>query len=117
VRVAIVGSREYPDPQEVRAYVADLPPETIVVSGGARGVDTTAAFAAVRRGLTCEVIRADWRRHGKRAGFLRNREVVARADRVVAFWDGESRGTKHAIDLARAAGKSVEVILRARSET
>lgn len=54
---------------------------------------------------------ADWNKHGKRAGFIRNAEMVAsldpETDLVLVFWDGESRGTLHAARLARKAGLTV----------
>ena len=109
-KVAIVGSRDYPRLDRVREYVTGLPAETVVVSGGARGVDRTAQRAAEERGLSIQVWPALWDAHGKRAGYLRNRLIVETADRIVAFWDGQSKGTKHTIDLAIAAGKPVEVL-------
>jgi hypothetical protein len=55
------------------------------------------------------VFHADWDGLGKRAGFIRNEEVVSYCDVLVAFWDGVSRGTAHAIARARYAGKRVIV--------
>ena len=51
MNVAIVGSRDYPHPEHIWSYVATLPADTVVVSGGARGVDSWAAAAATRHGL------------------------------------------------------------------
>jgi len=42
MKVAIVGTRTYPDLEQVRKYVRDLSPDDIIVSGGAKGVDETA---------------------------------------------------------------------------
>lgn len=110
MKIAIVGSREYASPHEVTNFVASLPDDAVVVSGGARGVDTWAEQAARMRGLAVEVHRANWKDYGKRAGFVRNYTIVKSADRVVAFWDGESRGTAHSIRIAREMGKDVLVI-------
>lgn len=110
MKVAIVGSRDYPNMRAVREYVASLPRDTVIVSGGARGVDSVAVEEAKRLGMPTEVHPADWNTHGKAAGFIRNADIVAAADEVVAFWDGESRGTKHTIDLAKKAGKSVGIV-------
>lgn len=109
MRVAIVGSRDYPDENAVREYVRSLPSDTIVVSGGARGVDSWAADEAWKQKLAIRIYRAKWEKHGRRAGFLRNLEIVANADRIVAFWDGMSNGTRHTIDLARRSTKPVEI--------
>ena len=109
-RLAIVGSRDYPDEEAVIALVNKLKPTTIVVSGGARGVDSVAVLAAMARGLETEVFNADWNKHGKKAGYLRNVELVNSVDGLFAFWDGKSRGTKHAIELARKRGIWLKVV-------
>jgi predicted Rossmann fold nucleotide-binding protein DprA/Smf involved in DNA uptake len=109
MRVAIVGSREYSNLNRVREFVKALPPGTVVISGGARGVDHTAATAARIRGLEVVEYLAEWEHYGQRAGFMRNADIVAAADRVVAFWDGQSRGTQHTIQLATNAGKDVTI--------
>ena len=111
MKVAIVGSRSGVDTVPVWEYVMALPAGTTVVSGGAYGVDVVAERAAKHRGLPTIIFKPDWQAHGKRAGFLRNEQIVAAADRVVAFWNGSSRGTMLTVDIARAAGKSVEIIL------
>ena len=109
MKIAIVGSRDYPRLNAVAAFVAVLPEDTEIVSGGARGVDQAAADAARRSKKLLYVFEADWKAHGKRAGFLRNQEIVDYSDKVVAFWDGKSRGTLDTITKARAAGKPVTV--------
>lgn len=108
-RVAIVGSRDYPDPDQVRAYVEQLPEGTVVVTGGARGVDKVAEEAARARGLPVEVLPADWERYGRSAGMRRNYEVLQRADEVAAFWNGESPGTQHMIELAQSSGRPLQI--------
>lgn len=109
-RIAVVGSRDFRSLELVNKYIAELPPGTTVVSGAARGVDSTAAAAARARGLEVVEFPAQWRLYGKRAGFKRNALIVEQADRVVAFWNGASRGTAHTIELARRAGKPVEIV-------
>jgi hypothetical protein len=103
-RLAIVGSRDFTNLELVKSFVARLKPTTVVVSGGARGVDTVAELAAEQAGLARDTIPADWDLHGKSAGFKRNVQLVNSVDGLVAFWDGHSRGTKHAISLAYQRG-------------
>lgn len=110
-RVAIIGSRKYPQWEAVRAYVSGLSPDTVVISGGARGVDTFAMNAARRYGLAVEIYEPDYRTHGKAAPHIRNRQIVECADTVVAFWDGISPGTARMIGMARKAGKLGQVFL------
>lgn len=112
--MAIVGSRDFGSPDLVRRFVAGLPPGTVVVSGGARGVDTWAEDAAKANGLETKVFKADWDTLGKRAGYVRNLEIVAYCDKVVAFWDGLSRGTKHTMDAAERAGKPLETVFHVK---
>jgi len=103
-RVAIVGSRDYPQPGAVRGFVRSLAAEhqdLVIVSGGARGVDLIAEGEARKLGVPVKVWPADWERHGRRAGYLRNVKIVADSNRVVAFWDGTSRGTAHTVGIAR----------------
>ncbi len=104
-RVAIVGSRAWEDHVMVRDYVYSLDDDDTVVSGGAKGVDEWAQIYAEERGLKTLIFPADWRTHGKRAGILRNNDIVENCDRLVAFWDGISTGTQHSTGLARKSGK------------
>jgi hypothetical protein len=55
------------------------------------------------------VYQANWDRLGRKAGPLRNAHIVANADRVVAFWDGKSRGTLNTVVQADRAGLPIEV--------
>jgi len=109
-RVAIVGSREGFEPGRAAEYVTHLPKSTVIVSGGARGIDREAETAARVRGMQVDIYPADWERYGKSAGFIRNQAIVENCDRVVAFWNGESKGTHHTIDLACERGKPVLII-------
>lgn len=105
MKIAIVGSRDFDRLDLVVDYIKALPVDTIVVSGGARGVDRMAAVAAHNAGLVVIEYRPDWEHDGPGAGFRRNSLIVEQADRVVAFWDGKSKGTLDTIGKAQAAGK------------
>lgn len=115
VRVLVTGSREWSDPNAARKMIADrlfdLPVDSVVVHGAARGADRFAHQEAQKLGLLVEPHPADWERYGKSAGFRRNAEMVSLgADICLAFWNGKSNGTKHTIELAEKAGIPVEVI-------
>lgn len=77
--------------------------------GGARGVDQIVAHALLIRGVPVAADRADWTAHGRRAGIIRNERMVGAADALVAVWDGQSTGTRHAIVVARQRGIPVAV--------
>jgi len=108
VRLAVVGSRTFNDYALMRDVLGQFQ-ITEIVSGGARGADALAERYANERGLPIKVFPAEWHRHGRSAGMIRNRTIVATADEVAAFWDGCSEGTRHAIGLARTGGKVVYI--------
>lgn len=66
---------------------------------------------AEMRGIPVKRFDADWDKHGKAAGPIRNREMINEADELISFWDGESRGTKGTIDMANEKGIQVTIIM------
>ena len=82
----------------------------IIVSGHARGADTLGEKYAADENLDLEIYPADWKKFGKSAGFRRNEQMAEVADAVIAFWNGESHGTKHMIDIAEEKGLKTKVI-------
>jgi hypothetical protein len=113
MRIAIVGSRDYPRPELVARYVRGLPGGTVVVTGDCpEGPDRTAAEAAQACELELVVHVARWETYGDAAGPIRNGHVVGDCDRLVAFVDplsrGGSKGTFGTIKLARRRGVPVE---------
>lgn len=109
MKIAVVGSRDFGRLDAVRQFVWEQERTTVIVSGGASGVDETAIEEARRLGMPYEVHLPDWQRFGRRAGAIRNQHIVDAAHEVVAFWDGKSRGTKITMDMARNAGKPLRV--------
>lgn len=83
--------------------------DIMVVSGCALGVDTYGIRWAEERGLPVMRYPADWDRHGKSAGILRNIQMAAVADALVALWDGESPGTRHMVQEADKRGLRVYI--------
>jgi hypothetical protein len=126
MKIAIVGSRDYKNLQKVIDLVNQLPNDSIVVSGGARGVDRTAELAAKKRGLTVDSKPAKWNdishpdslirldrfggKYDARAGLRRNKDIMGEADEVYAFWDGLSPGTKDSINYAKKLNKKITII-------
>lgn len=82
---------------------------TEVVSGGARGADALGERWAAIHDIPVKVFEAAWDTYGKSAGARRNVEMADYADALIAFWDGQSKGTKHMIDTALAKGLDVHV--------
>lgn len=106
--LAIIGSRT-----AVNIDIgAHIPPDTsLIISGGARGADTCAANYARAHGIELLEIRPDYAHHpGRIAPLLRNRQIVDAADMVLAFWDGQSHGTKYTINYAQSKGVPVVIV-------
>jgi hypothetical protein len=113
--VAIVGSRNFPHKHWVDAFVDRLQPDTVVISGGAKGVDTWAEKAARKRGLNVKIFPVEaweWDIIGKRAGMIRNNTLLEYVQQlkgsVVAFaaMDPQgniSKGTNQIIYAAESA--------------
>lgn len=112
-RVIIAGGRNFNDYQLLSTtmdyLLCNVTEEITVVCGKARGADTLGEQYAMERGYRVDYYPADWKRFGKRAGYLRNEQMAQNADALVAFWDGESRGTKLMIDLAKQYGLKVRI--------
>lgn len=114
MKLAIVGSRKFEDYDLLLKYLKDTSGITAVVSGGARGADTLAERYADEHGLEkiiFPITSEDWKKHGYAAGPIRNKQIVEACDAMIAFWDGESTGTKDSIKQCQKAGKPVKVIL------
>lgn len=116
-KVIVAGSRGFDDAfqleTELNNYVEKLGDQYAVsiVSGMAKGADRLAYQFAKENHVVCHEFPADWDQYGKVAGYRRNAEMARFADALIAFWDGESRGTKNMIDTMRNLNKPVEIIL------
>ena len=105
-RVIIAGSRNFSDYSLLHQTMDNLlrnvaDQHIVIISGTARGADRLGELYAKNRGYELKKFPADWKQYGRAAGYLRNEQMAQNADALVAFWDGESRGTKNMIDLAR----------------
>lgn len=87
-----------------------------IVSGRARGADRLGEQYADSLNLRVACFEANWKKYGKLAGPMRNAEMADYASEdgyygvLIAFWDGESRGTEHMIKVAERKGLEVKVV-------
>ena len=110
MRIAIVGSRRFSEPERVSEYVNSLPPRASIITGSASGVDAAATKAARARGIAIQVMPAAFDELvDSRKSDARNQRLVDACDVLVAFWDGTSKGTRNTVERALDAGKEVHV--------
>ena len=88
-----------------------IPTPTTIVSGGAIGIDACGERYAKLNGIEVVTFTPDWNLHGKAAGPIRNRKMAEFADRLIAYWDGRSPGTRNMIETMNALGKPVDVFV------
>lgn len=110
MKTIIAGGRTFAD-YELLCAVMDQrgEPVTEVVSGAATGADALGERWAKERGIPVKRFPANWEAQGRAAGPLRNGRMAAYGEALVAFWDGQSRGTKNMIEQAKRAGLRVTV--------
>ena len=113
MKLAVVGSRGFNN-YDLLKHKLDVINEkrgiTLIVSGGARGADSFAEQWAKENNVPTKIFYPEWDKHGKKAGYIRNVEIVQNSDALIAFWDGVSKGTEHSINLARAQAIPVSII-------
>lgn len=113
-RVIIAGGRDFNDyellSKTMKDYLASIEDDICVVCGQARGADTLGERYAKEHNHSIQYYPANWKRYGKAAGYIRNTEMANNADALVAFWDGQSLGTKHMIATAIQLGLSIHVV-------
>jgi predicted Rossmann fold nucleotide-binding protein DprA/Smf involved in DNA uptake len=107
MKLAIVGSRDITD-FDLSPYVDDS--VLCIVSGGAKGIDTIAAEFAESKGLELIEYLPDYKSFGRSAPIIRNKLIIENADKVLAIWDGKSKGTKNSIDTAKKLNKPLQIV-------
>lgn len=115
-RILVTGSRKFSKTSEMLkifksiAYAAANMDVTLI-HGNASGADRIAGKLAQDLGWKVEVYPADWEKYGRKAGPIRNQEMVnSGANICLAFPVGESKGTRHCISAAQKAGINTIVI-------
>ena len=108
MKVAVIGSRNI-EPENLGDY---LPKEVSeIVSGGAKGVDSKARDYAVEHNIKLTEFLPEYNKYKRGAPLKRNIQICEYADRVLAFWDGKSRGTKFVIDYCKNNNIPIEIIV------
>lgn len=116
MKLIVAGGRDFTDTNRMIAELQKLvesgeitdSPE--LVCGMARGADMLAYSLWANNRMPIHNFPANWNKHGKSAGYKRNQEMGEFADAAVCFWDGNSKGTKHMIDIMNKLNKPVYVV-------
>jgi hypothetical protein len=129
-RIIVTGSRDWTDGAAVERALLEAvlvaqatgnggTVPTVIVQGGAAGADALAVAWAkdyAGRDVTVETFAADWDKHGKAAGPIRNTQMAAAgAGMVLAFPIGDrhhSPGTWHCIEACASRGIPVRIFGR-----
>ena len=113
--VLIAGSRDFEDYRTAKKYIdfclnnIRKQYKIIIISGGAKGADKLGERYAHENRMKCIYYYPDWERYGKSAGPRRNSEMVKKADYVICFWDGKSKGTFSMIQEAKKLNKPLRI--------
>lgn len=114
MRLSIVGGRNFNDYALLASTIFNnlcpLDFITEIISGGAKGADTLGADFAENNDIPLKIFPAEWDKYGKSAGFIRNQTIIDNCDVVLAFWNGESKGTADTIEKAKRAKKPTFII-------
>lgn len=108
MKVAIIGSRSLSVTNLEKYLPQDIDE---IVSGGARGVDTSAKKYALSHGLKLTEFLPDYHKFGHSAPLKRNITIIEYTDLVLAFWDGKSHGTRFVIENCKRRGVPVKVFV------
>ena len=102
LKIAIIGSRSFNDYELVKSTLDPVKDRIeFIVSGGARGADKLGEVYAEENNIKTKIYLPNWDEHGKAAGFIRNKQIVENADIIIIYWDGESKGSKSSINIAK----------------
>ena len=111
--VLICGDRNWTNRQAIARELSRFDPGgDVVMHGAARGADQLAGETARLMGFPVKSYPADWDKHGKAAGMIRNKLMLSqKPDIVLAFHSNleESKGTKHMVQIAKAEGITTEI--------
>lgn len=103
MKLIVAGSRSFSDylllKEKLNYFLKNVQTPVEIVSGMAKGADKLGEQYAKEMGYAIKQFPADWDRYGKKAGYVRNRQMAEYGTHCVCFWDGKSHGTKIMIDL------------------
>ena len=116
LKLIVAGGRDFHNYQLLTKVIMDLAlveyadRAISIVSGMAKGADSLGYMFAVENSVRKYSFPADWNKYGRSAGMLRNKEMGVFSDALLAFWDGQSKGTQQMIQYMGTLDKPVHVV-------
>jgi len=116
MRIIIAGSRTFNDYDLLKTKIDKFTRKlktVVVLSGEANGADRLGEKWAKERGWQIERFPAEWEKHGRKAGIVRNLEMlesIGKKGCLIVFWDGVSRGTAHIVEAAKTKGIKTKIV-------
>ena len=117
IQLAIVGSRDMTSYKDMETHIdlalkewsSEVKDITLIVSGGCKGADQLGEQFAKKHKIKTMILKPDWKTYGKRAGILRNHDIIGNATHVIAFPSKKGSGTQHSIEIAKKQNKPTYV--------
>lgn len=115
MKILVAGSRTCNKPEVLEKAIKDSGfTIDLIIHGGAAGADTLAEHYANKHGIKQMMFKADWNKHGKAAGPIRNTEMIdfisaSGPAGLILLWDGNSRGSWDVLKKAYTAGLRIWV--------
>ena len=113
-KVIIAGGRDFQDynllKEKCDSILSSVKDDIMIVSGCATGADSLGEKYAAENDYIIAYFQANWNLYGRGAGMVRNREMAEYGDALIAFHDGQSKGTANMIKIAKEKGLKVRVI-------
>ena len=107
MKLLIVGSRSIKE-YDLEKHIPDG--TTMIITGGADGIDSLAEKYADKKRLSKLILRPQYDLYGRAAPLKRNEKMVELCDMALIVWDGCSSGTKYTINYADKKGKKIILI-------
>lgn len=111
-KLGVIGSRNITNKSLIYNFLDNYYELTAeYISGGAKGVDSIVEQWCKDKNRKITIIKPDYKKYpSKVAPIIRNKEIVNESNKIIAFWDGESKGTKSVIDYCKKINKNIEII-------
>ncbi len=118
VSLAIIGARTFDDydllctevTNQCKLWDIEIKDIDAIVGGHCKGADMLGEKFAQENKIPKLIFKPDWAKYGKRAGFLRNHDIVNNTTHIIAFPSVRGAGTQHSIRLAETLDKPMHIV-------